>query len=173
MLHASQDGCQHGACMCGVRGPTPPPNSWASKPDADLAVWHIRIAADGRWTLPQATNAETLRVLYAFEGSSVQVGTADPIAAQIGAAIVSDRDLQLVAGDGGIEMMLLQGRPIGEPVAQHGPFVMNTRAEIVQAFEDYRRTECGGWPWSSSDPNHGPDAGRFAIHADGRREDPA
>ena len=56
---------------------------------------------------------------------------------------------------------------------QHGPFVMNTRAEIVQAFEDYRRTEFGGWPWPSPDPNHGPDAGRFAIHADGRREDPA
>ncbi len=153
--------------------PTPPPNSWASKPDADLAVWHIRIEAGGRWTLPQATNAETLRVLYAFEGSSVQIGTADPIAAHTGAAIVADRDLELVAGDGGIEMMLLQGRPIGEPVAQHGPFVMNTRAEIVQAFEDYRRTEFGGGPWPSPDPNHGPDAGRFAIHADGRREDPA
>ena len=144
--------------------PTPPPNSWASKPDADLAVWHIRIEAGGRWTLPQATNAETLRVLYAFEGSSVQIGTADPVAAHTGAAIVADRDLELVAGDGGIEMMLLQGRPIGEPVAQHGPFVMNTRAEIVQAFEDYRRTEFGGWPWPSPDPNHGPDAGRFAIH---------
>jgi hypothetical protein len=50
---------------------------------------------------------------------------------------------------------------------------MNTRAEIVQAFEDYRRTEFGGWPWPSPDPNHGSDAGRFAIHADGRREDPA
>ena len=70
---------------------------------------------------------------------------------------------------------MLQGRPIGEPVAQQGPFVMNTEAELHQAFADYRRTEFGGWPFASEDPHHGPDAGRFARHADGRVEqvDPA
>ena len=156
-----------------TQAPPPPPDSWAAKPEADLAVWHIHIPARGRWTLPRAAGDETVRVLYAFEGSTVQIGEADPISARTGAVIVADRDLELVAGDEGIEMMLLQGRPIGEPVAQQGPFVMNTRAEIMQAFDDYQRTQFGGWPWSSPDPNHGPDAGRFAIHADGRREDPS
>jgi quercetin 2,3-dioxygenase len=64
----------------------------------------------------------------------------------------------------------MQGRPIGEPVAQQGPFVMNTHDEIVQAFSDYRRTQFGGWPWDRDDPTHGATAGRFARHADGRVE---
>ncbi len=76
----------------------------------------------------------------------------------------------LRAGDGPVELVLLQGRPIGEPVAQYGPFVMNTQQEIRQAFEDYQRTRFGGWPWERDDPVHGLTEGRFARHADGRIE---
>jgi hypothetical protein len=65
---------------------------------------------------------------------------------------------------------MLQGRPIAEPVAQHGPFVMNTRAEIQRAMMDYQQTRFGGWPWQSDDPVHGREAGRFAKHADGKVE---
>jgi hypothetical protein len=70
------------------------------------------------------------------------------------------------------ELLILQGRPIGENVEQYGPFVMNTRAAIVQAFEDYQRTEFGGWPWPSDDPVHPREEGRFARHADGRVDRP-
>jgi quercetin 2,3-dioxygenase len=51
-----------------------------------------------------------------------------------------DADVTIVADAQPAELLMLQGRPIGEPVAQHGPFVMNTKAEIEQAFADYRRT---------------------------------
>jgi len=79
--------------------------------------------------------------------------------------------LPLEAGPGGeTELLLLQGRPIGEPVVQYGPFVMTTRAEIQQAFVDYQRTRFGGWPWPSDAPVHQRDEGRFARHADGRIE---
>ena len=67
-------------------------------------------------------------------------------------------------------MLLLEGRPIDEPVAHHGPFVMNTREELQQAFADYRRDQFGGWPWPNDAPVHARDAGRFAIHADGKKE---
>jgi len=68
------------------------------------------------------------------------------------------------------EVLLLQGRPIGEQVAQYGPFVMNTKAEVQRAIQDYQRTQFGGWPWPADDPVHVRGEGRFAKHADGRVE---
>ena len=84
----------------------------------------------------------------------------------------ADVSVALEAGPDETELLLLQGRPIAEPVAQHGPFVMNAAHEIQQAFADYRRTGFGGWPWPTDAPVHPRDQGRFAIHADGRREAP-
>jgi hypothetical protein len=76
----------------------------------------------------------------------------------------------LEAGDGECELLMLQGRPIAEPVVQYGPFVMNTREEIQNAIDDYRRTQFGGWPWQSDGPVHDRSDSRFAKHADGHVE---
>ena len=73
-------------------------------------------------------------------------------------------------GNKDAQFLLLQGRPIAEPVVQYGPFVMNTQLEIRQAFEDYRRNQFGGWPWDRNDPVHPRDAERFAKYADGNEE---
>ena len=55
-------------------------------------------------------------------------------------------------------------------MAQYGPFVMNTKEEINQAFEDYHKTQFGGWPWPKYDQVHGRNKKRFAKHADGKEE---
>jgi redox-sensitive bicupin YhaK (pirin superfamily) len=107
--------------------------------------------------------------LYFFHGPALRV---DGRRFDEHAAIVvrSNQAARLEAGEDVTELLMLQGRPIQEPVVQHGPFVMNTRAEIQQAMLDYQRSGFGGWPWPSDDPVHAREAGRFARHADGRIE---
>jgi len=150
--------------------PPPPPNSWAARAEADVAIWTIKMAASATWTLP-AAKAGTNRTLYFFQGSKLRAGGRD-IAPSHGMELRGDAEVSLEAGPDEVELLLLQGRPIGEPVMQYGPFVMNTEAEIRQAFADYQRTRFGGWPWKSDEPVHPRDQGRFARHTDGRMEQP-
>ena len=147
----------------------PPPDSWASQAQADVAIWTIKMDAGARWTLPAATGAQTRRCLYFFQGDKLDVGT-QTVPGHAAIELRCDEDIPLHNHGAAAELLLLQGRPIGEPVAQYGPFVMNTQAEIQQAFADYRRTEFGGWPWPDQAPVHGPLARRFANHADGKTE---
>jgi len=155
----------------GVTPPKPPPDSWASDPTSDLAIWHLRLDAGATFELPAAA-AGTNRVLYVFEAETVDVaGTS--VGNDTGVVVDPDVALTVTAGAAEVEILVLQGRPIGEPVAQYGPFVMNTRAEIQQAVVDYQRTGFGGWPWPEDAPTHGPANRRFARHAGGEVEEPA
>ncbi|HEX2871918.1 MAG TPA: pirin family protein [Polyangiaceae bacterium] len=155
--------------LAGKQPPSPPPKSWAARPDTDVAIWCLKLEAGASWVLPVAKHPETIRTLYFFAGASIQID--DRLLEQHSAAVVRcDVEVKLEAGKEPCELLMLQGRPIGEPVAQHGPFVMNSRAEIQQAFDDYQRTRFGGWPWPADDPVHARDAGRFAKHIDGHIE---
>ncbi len=149
----------------------PPPHSWAAQPEADVAIWTLRMAPGARWTLPAAKGQGTRRNLYFFKGNSVVI-CSQKVAGPSAVEVQADVPVELVNGDVEAEFLLLQGRPIGEPVAQYGPFVMNTQAEIMQAMQDYRRTQFGGWPWPDNAPVHGLDVPRFARHPGGREEKP-
>jgi quercetin 2,3-dioxygenase len=162
------------ACIAGRLSPhdettTPPPDSWASQSEADLAIWTLKMTPGARTTLPPATGRETRRKLYFFKGAGI---TVDGRRVDERAAIELRAGLpvELVNGDLEAELLMLQGRPIGERVAQYGPFVMNTEPELHLAFADYQRTQFGGWPWPDAAPVHGADPVRFARHADGRVE---
>jgi quercetin 2,3-dioxygenase len=147
----------------------PPPDSWASQPDADVAIWTLKMAPGARWTLPAAATSSARRQLYFFKGVSVAIAGQD-VAEHAAIELAAAHTVELVNGPDASEFLLLQGKPIAEPVAQYGPFVMNTQAEIHQAFADYRATEFGGWPWPDNAPVHGAANARFAKHADGRLE---
>ena len=147
--------------------PPPPPKSWASRPDSGIAIWTLRMEAGARFKLPLA-QAGLNRMLYLFSGQAGIAG--QPVRAKTGLQLRPDADVEITAGDAPVEFLLLQARPIAEPVVQHGPFVMNSQVGIQQAFADYQRTRFGGWPWPVSDPVHSREQGRFARHADGHTE---
>jgi len=146
----------------------PAPDSWAADPENEVTIWTIKMEAGTQWTIPAASE-EVNRTLYFHQGSSIQID---------GNEIPSERAIQLQAnreqivenGNSDGYFLLLQGKPIIEPVVQYGPFVMNTNAEIQQAMHDYQRTEFGGWPWSRRDQVHPREKGRFARHADGTED---
>ena len=152
----------------GLTPPPPPPHSWAARPAADFAIWHLALDGGATLTLPPAA-PETVRVLYVFGGDGLQIDGVG-VGFNVGAVVSVDSPLAITALAAGAEVLVLQARPIGEPVARSGPFVMNTEAEIRTAYADFQRTRFGGWPWSASDPDHGLTEGRFARHSDGRVE---
>jgi redox-sensitive bicupin YhaK (pirin superfamily) len=146
----------------------PPPSSYASRAAAEVAIWTLKLAPNAEFSLPPSS-AGNHRMLYFFRGTSLNVAGRN-IPARHSLDLRSDARVQLSNGPTESELLMLQGRPIGEPVVKRGPFVMNTQAEIQQAFADYRATGFGGWPWPRQDPVLGTDPARFARHADGRTE---
>jgi redox-sensitive bicupin YhaK (pirin superfamily) len=146
----------------------PPPDSWAAPAENEVAVWNIKLQPSATWTVP-AASAGINRTLYFYKGSSVQLG-GKSIAPYHAAEVRANQPLVIKNGNDEARLLLLQGKPIGEPVVQYGPFVMNTKEEIQKAFEDYQNTRFGGWPWKRADQVHDRSKGRFALHADGKEE---
>ena len=147
----------------------PPPNSWAADFGNQVAVWLIELEAGANWTLPTA-EAGLSRMLYFYAGDKL-TAAGQEISASQGLQLHSDQALDISASGSAVKLLLLQGKPIAEPVAHYGPFVMNTREELQQAFQDYQKDQFGGWPWQRNDQVHA-GRGRFALYADGREEEP-
>ncbi len=177
-VHSIPDPAGHITTVTTVAGtyankqaPSPPPHSWASHSDSDVAIWTIRLAPLAQWTLPAAVKGSN-RTLYYFRGKSLRADNQD-VKSHTSITLRPDSELAITNGSEESELLLLQGRPIAEPVAQYGPFVMNTRQEIEQAYTDYQRTRFGGWPWPNEELVHAREESRFAKYPDGRIERPA
>jgi quercetin 2,3-dioxygenase len=147
----------------------PPPDSWASHADADVAIWTLKMQAGASYTLPKANVEGTGRRLYFFKGDSLLIAGQE-LAAHALLDLDVTQEIEIVNGAVESEFLMLQGKPIAEPISQHGPFVMNTQQEIRQAMDDYQRTQFGGWPWPDDSPVHGIEPVRFAKYPDGRVE---
>jgi redox-sensitive bicupin YhaK (pirin superfamily) len=151
-----------------VKAPDPAPNSWAAEANNEVAIWTIRLEANAQWKLPTAS-PEVNRSLYFYKGNSVQMAE-EIFTSHQAVELHADQEVILKNGNTESYLLVLQGKPIAEPVVQQGPFVMNTAAEIQQAMNEYRVTEFGGWPWDSYEHVHARERTRFAKYPDGKEE---
>ena len=150
------------------QAPSPPPDSWASDSKNEVSIWNLKLEAGATYTLPKASSGVN-RTLYFYEGDDILI--ADTSIEKYHALEVNpESELQIQNGKSQAKILVLQGRPIGEHVIQYGPFVMNTKEEINQAFEDYHKTAFGGWPWPRTAQVHPRNEGRFAHYANGTKE---
>ncbi len=100
-------------------------------------MFDVRLPSGARFShaLPPQHNA----FVYPYEGQVlVGEGSGLPLKAQNAGVLSGGDEVSVQAGAEGASFLLLAARPLGEPVAQYGPFVMNTREEIEQALDDYR-----------------------------------
>jgi quercetin 2,3-dioxygenase len=151
-----------------VKAPPPAPDSWAADPGNEVGIWTVKMEPEAEWIMPPASG-KVKRTIYLFSGNSLFVD-GEPVNSPSSVQTLCNIPLTLRNGAVKCELLVLQAKPIAEPVVQHGPFVMNSEAEIRQAFTDYRATQFGGWPWPRHDNVHPRTKGRFARHADGRVE---
>jgi redox-sensitive bicupin YhaK (pirin superfamily) len=115
-----------------------------------ITYLHATVTAGARLTVPWSPDYNALAYVLAGRGTVGSAGR--PVRTGQLAVFGQGGHLTLAADasqDGhtpDLEVLLLGGRPIGEPVAQYGPFVMNTKAEIAQAFEDFQAGRMGQIP---------------------------
>jgi redox-sensitive bicupin YhaK (pirin superfamily) len=145
--------------------PEPAPDSWAANPNNQVNIWHIKLEENAVWEIP-VTEGKVNRSLYFFEGETIEAES-NEIQVNMVLDLNAEKKISIKNGNKPSRLLLLQGKPIGEPVQQYGPFVMNNMAEIEEAFLDFRKSQFGGWPWPRPDMVHGKKPGRFARFDNG------
>ena len=102
---------------------------------ADPTYLDVSIPAGGSFTLPAEPGHSSFA--YVFEGEALFPGGAKVAASRL-AVLGEGGRVEAAAGAGGARFLLVCGKPMGEPVARYGPFVMNTREEIEQTLRELR-----------------------------------
>ncbi|WP_413580732.1 pirin family protein [Bdellovibrio sp. HCB288] len=143
--------------------------SWAKDPKHEVNIFLVNLKKGATFEMPKAAT-NTNRIIYLYQGGKARI-QGQSIAANHAAYLDGSTALQVTA-EADLDLLYLEGQPINEPVVQHGPFVMNTKQEIIDAINDYNETQFGGWSWDRSDAVHDKLSGRFAKYPDGKIEKP-
>ena len=141
--------------------PSPPPDSWANNKHNSVNIWKIKLEKNVQFTLPRVEEGIS-RTLYFYKGSSLEVNS-QKINFMSMIEIDDCDKIEISSVKTESYILLLQAKPINEPVVKYGPFVMNTQSEIQEAFNDYNKTQFGDWAWDDDGPVHGKEYKKFAI----------
>ncbi len=115
-----------------------------------ISLVHATVQPGAELVLPWPSEFNGL--VYALSGSGTigpdgrPFGTGQLAVHGPGDALVLRANPAQESRHGALDVLVLGGKPIGEPVVAHGPFVMNTRAEIIEAFEDFEAGKLGTVP---------------------------
>ena len=155
-----------------------PKNSWAGDEANDVGVFYVEMYAEKsreEVRVPKARiESEANRYLYFVEGEEMMINGREKIQKRTGCELDASQSFTVKctklsqsqeshtrdsessrssssSGTNKCAFLILQGRPIREPIRSSGPMVMNTNEELRKAFQDFDRTQFGGWPWKSND----------------------
>jgi quercetin 2,3-dioxygenase len=121
-----------------------------------MAMAHATVAPGARMDLPW--NVDYNALVYALSGEGTVGAEGRPISGGQLAVLGAGDFVQVAASErqdsrhSALDVVVIGGRPIREPVAWGGPFVMNTKAEVLQAFEDFQKGKLGRIPALHGDP---------------------
>lgn len=152
------------------QAPAPTPQSWAMNPQNEVLILTIQMQEGASWTLPPASKGINRSVFF-YEGQNLYLKD-QSVSVNHAVHLEPSEALQIQNGEKPSKLLILQAKPINEPVVQQGPFVGNSQAEISEAFARFRQTAFGGWPWPRQEMSHTDRVGRFALHANGELEEP-
>lgn len=154
-----------------VKAVRPTEDSWANDPKNKLSIQLIELDPGTRYDIPKVS--ETLnRAIYQYSGGKLDV--ADDTLDNREYMFLSAEDATNVSNNSRevAKLLLLESEPINEPILPYGPFVMTTKEEIQQAYDDYKATEFGGWPFDEKEVVHEKNQDRFAEYPDGTIDKP-
>ncbi|MCR3956651.1 MAG: pirin family protein [Gudongella sp.] len=155
----------------GIKAVQPTKDSWANNPDNKLSIQLIELDPGVEYELP-AGSPTMKRSIYNYYDGLVRIEGKE-LRKKMYMFLSADEPSKVVNESGSVvKLLLLESEPIDEPILAYGPFVMTTKEEIRQAYNDYQETQFGGWPFLEQEVAHDKDLGRFAEYPDGSAEKP-
>lgn len=149
----------------GEKPPKPAKNSYASKEESKLSIQIIEMEPKAKYQIPYVSDTLN-RSIYFLKGDKLLV-EGETLYNNEYAFLTGDEISLENIGEEKTQILLLEAEPIDGPIVAYGNYVMNSMEEIEKAYEDFRDTQFGGWPFDKREIYHDKNEKRFEKHEEG------